>query len=198
MALSLSADLGRDRLVDVELAGEGLVLGEGIVHLVAGDVRGFAGLLDVHAELDDVEEELEEVLVLRVAALDGEGEERPAVLQGQPGRQGRPRPLARGDDVEGILPFFEDEALGPLAHAHAGLPGDDARDPAAARGHGDDPALLVGGLDRCRPGAEGRLDFRGFLRIEGGRLSPAPLEPAVEIAEIRIGLALRRGRGRRA
>ncbi len=83
MALSLSRTSAGTVSLRSSLPGNVLCVVEGIVHLVARDVGRLAGLLDVHAELDDVEEELEEVLVLRVAALDGEGEERPPVLQGQ-------------------------------------------------------------------------------------------------------------------
>jgi len=57
------------------------VVGEGIAHLVAGDVGGLGRLLHRHAELDDVEEELQQVLVLGVAALHREDEVRLAVLE---------------------------------------------------------------------------------------------------------------------
>jgi hypothetical protein len=63
------------------------VRSEGRAHLRAADVRRFRGLLRGHPELDDVEEELEQVLILRVAALHGEGEERSAVADRQRGRQ---------------------------------------------------------------------------------------------------------------
>src|SRR4030067_423825 len=53
-----------------------------------------------------------------------------------------------------------------------------------------DPAPLVGGLDGGRARAERFLDLRRLVRPEGPRLSPAPIEPAVEEALIRIGLAL--------
>src|SRR5436853_7583200 len=60
-----------------------LVVAERTAHLEAVDVRRFGRLLHVHAELDDVEEELQEVLILAVAALHGEAEEGLAVLQGE-------------------------------------------------------------------------------------------------------------------
>ena len=71
----LVADPGGHLLVQGELAGERLVVGEGVAHLVARDVGGLAGLLHVHPELHHVQEELQEVLVLGVRALHGEGEE---------------------------------------------------------------------------------------------------------------------------
>ena len=47
-----------------------------LVHLIAVDIRGFSRLLHAHPELDDVQEELEQILILRVAALHGERQER--------------------------------------------------------------------------------------------------------------------------
>ncbi len=49
----------------------GLVFTERTAHLVAGDVGCLARLLHGHAELDDVEEELQQVLVLGIATLNG-------------------------------------------------------------------------------------------------------------------------------
>src|SRR5262249_26325349 len=64
----LGAHPGRQLLVDQHLARPRVVRAERAAHLVAVDVGRLARLLDVHPELDDVEEELEQVLVLRVAA----------------------------------------------------------------------------------------------------------------------------------
>ena len=57
---------------------------ERALHLVTGDVGGFDGLLHVHAELDDVQEELHQVLVLTIAALNSKGQVRLAVLEPLP------------------------------------------------------------------------------------------------------------------
>ena len=67
---------------------------EGAAHLVAVDVRGLGRLLDRHPELDHVQEELQQVLVLGVAALDGEGQVRLAVLRRESRGQRDPRLLA--------------------------------------------------------------------------------------------------------
>src|SRR5205085_11393186 len=72
----LRAHPGRHRVGEEDAARPYLVLAEGAAHLEAVDVRGLGRLLHGHAELDHVEEELEEVLILAVAALDGEAEVR--------------------------------------------------------------------------------------------------------------------------
>ncbi len=65
--------------LESEAAGLDLVLAKRTAHLIAGEIGCLARLLNVEAELDHVEEELEEVLLLRVAALDGEAKERPSI-----------------------------------------------------------------------------------------------------------------------
>ena len=135
-------------------AGRGRVPAEGTPHLVAVDVRAFRCLLNVHAPLHHVQEELEEVLVLAVATLNGEGEEGLSVLQGQARRESGPGTFSRLHDVEGIVSRIGDEALGPLAQADAGPPGDDRGNPASAGGDGDHPSLLVRGLDGRGSGVE--------------------------------------------
>src|SRR5439155_4724513 len=62
---------GRHGLVEREPPGPRLVVPERAPHLVARDVRRLGRLLYVHPELDDVEKELQQVLILRVAALHG-------------------------------------------------------------------------------------------------------------------------------
>jgi hypothetical protein len=57
-ASKLVADPGGHGLVEGQLARRRLVGGERIAELVAREVRGFASLLDVHAELHHVQEEL--------------------------------------------------------------------------------------------------------------------------------------------
>ena len=53
---------------------------ERIAHLVTGDVGGLGRFLRSHAELDHVQEKLQQVLILGVAALYGEYKKRLAVL----------------------------------------------------------------------------------------------------------------------
>src|SRR5205085_3061466 len=107
--------------------GARLVVAERAAHLEAVDVRRFGRLLHVHAELDDVQEELQEVLILTVAALHGETEEGLAVLQGERRRERDARALARLYDVEGILSRVGHEALRSLAETHARVSRDDRR-----------------------------------------------------------------------
>ena len=104
-------------------------------HLVAGEVCGFASFLNGHAKLDDVEEELEKILILGVAALHRETEKRLSILQGQGRGERHPRSFAGGNHVEGVLRLIEHETLHPLAHAHAGSARQTNREPAAARRH---------------------------------------------------------------
>ena len=64
---------------------------------------GLGRLLRRHAELHDVQEELQQVLVLGVAALHRESEARLAVLQRERRRQRHARALARLEHVERAL-----------------------------------------------------------------------------------------------
>src|SRR5829696_2053872 len=100
-------------------------------HLVAVDVGRLRGLLRRHAELDDVEEELQKVLVLRVAALYREREEWQPVFQRQRGRERYPRVLPRGDHVERSILLPGDETLRPLAQSDTGPSRDHRRNPAS-------------------------------------------------------------------
>ncbi len=63
--------------------------------------RGVAGFLDVHAEIDDVGQNLDMALRLHVAAHQPEGQERLAVLQDEAGDDGLERAFARRIDVGG-------------------------------------------------------------------------------------------------
>ncbi len=76
--------------------------GERSPHLAAVDVRAFGRLLNIHVPLHHVQEELEEVLVLAVTALDREGQEGLPVLESQAGSEGGPRAFTRLHDVEGV------------------------------------------------------------------------------------------------
>ena len=49
-----------------QAAGFGLVVAEGAVHLIAGEIGSFYGLLNRHAELHDIKKELKQVLLLGV------------------------------------------------------------------------------------------------------------------------------------
>ncbi|MCG3120992.1 MAG: hypothetical protein ALAOOOJD_03920 [bacterium] len=79
---------------------------ERVAHLITRDVRRFAGFLHVHAELNHVQKELQEILILRIAALHGKSQQRFAIFERKARRQRRARPFARRDDVERILAFI--------------------------------------------------------------------------------------------
>ena len=167
MRRSSSRTQARHRFVQRDAPGLGLVFVERTAHLVAVEVRGLDRLLHGHAELDDVEEELQEVLVLPVAALDREAQIRPAVLEREARRERDARALAGLEHVERALGAVEHEALHALAHPDAGAAGDGRRNPSAARRHGDDPALLVRRLNRRRAGGEALVErsIAGAVRL---------------------------------
>src|SRR5947209_7463939 len=107
----------RHHVGEEDATGPRFVVAERAAHLEAVDVRGLGRLLHGHAELYDVEEELQEVLILTVAALHGEAEEGLSVLQGERRRERDARALARLDDVERILSRVCHEALCALAQS---------------------------------------------------------------------------------
>src|SRR5580658_4335631 len=72
----LLAHPGWGLAVEGEPPGERLMLAERVAHLVARDVGSLRRLLHRHAELDHVEEELQQVLILGIAALHGENQVR--------------------------------------------------------------------------------------------------------------------------
>ena len=170
------------------------MLAERIAHLVAGDVRRFDRLLHVHAELDHVQEELQQVLVLGVAALHRERKKRLPVLQREAGRQCHARPLPRDDHVERIVARVDDELLRALADADSRVTGDDRGNPAARRRHRDHPAGRVGGFDRGGAAPERfvkRGERRGVLRAALGRRHGA-WRPLPQERQIGIRAALER------
>ena len=123
--------------------------------LVGVDIRRFAGFLHIHAEVDHVDKELHEVLILRIATLHAEGDQRFAVLHSESGCEGDPRPFARFDDVEWVFCRVEDEALHALAHADAGIARDAGGYPASTGYDGYHPSFFVGrfhrsGAQECR------------------------------------------------
>src|SRR5690606_5580558 len=114
--------------------------------LVAVDVCCFGGLLHGHIKLRHVEEKLQQVLVLRVAALNGEGKVRFAFFQRHRWGQRHPRPLARGYYVERVDDGIEYKTLHTLAHADAGMPRNTGGEPAPTRCNGYHPAFRIGGF----------------------------------------------------
>ena len=136
-----------------------LVLTERTSHLIACDVGRLARLLHGHTELDDVEEELQQVLVLRIATLNGKTEEQLAILQRQRRRERDAWSFSRDKDVEWVLGFVENEALHALAHADSGVTRNACRKPATARRDGNRPTFVVSGLNGGRARAEVRLEL---------------------------------------
>src|SRR5688572_190981 len=150
----LVPDPRRRVLAQREPAGLGLVIAERVAHLIAGDVGRFDRLLHVHAELHDVQEELQQVLILRIAALHREREERLPVLQRETRRQRDTGALAGPNHVERIVGRVDDKLLRALTQADAGASRDHRGNPAARRRNGHHPARGVGGLDRGRAARE--------------------------------------------
>ena len=143
---------------------------ERTVDLVVHDIGCLSRLLDIHLELDKVQKELQKVLILRVATLNGKGKIGLAVLECHSGCEGGSRTLAGSHDVEWIPGLLQNEALHPLAHADTCTAGNAGRDPAAARSHRNYPAVLVGGLNRSRSGPKvlliaEQVRFCHFLRV---------------------------------
>jgi len=105
-----------------------------------------------HAELDNVEDDLQRGLILLVAAGDADREHRFAVAQHQRGRQGCARPLAGFDAVGMAAPGIENDQTcamrDPGCSAAAGLAGQSA----GRAGHHITPAI--------GDGADGRAAHR--------------------------------------
>src|SRR3954467_10040313 len=119
------------------------MIAERRAHLIAVDVGSFHGLLHRHAELDDVEKELQQILILRIASLHREREIGLAVLECHRGGQSDARTLARLDDVERSVAGVGDEALAALTQADPGMAGYHRRHPATTGRDTHYPALLV-------------------------------------------------------
>ncbi len=157
-------------------------------HLVAVEVRRFGRLLRRHPEFEHVQEELQQVLVLRVAALHREREPRLAVLHREARRQRDARPLAGFEHVERILGRVEHERLHALAEPDAGAAGDRRRDPAAARRHRDQPAFRVG---RDHAGGAALERFLELLEIGGSqrvRLAAGRVRATILLQQVEIGI----------
>ena len=118
--------------------------------------RRIAGFLQVHAEVDEVHDDLHVTLRLHAAAHDAERQPGLAVLGDEGGNDGVERPLARRVDVgvavlerEQLAAILQDEAaaVGRHARAHAAVVALDQRDHVAGRirhRHVDGVALIEG------------------------------------------------------
>ena len=147
-AFSSSMTAAGQRRLDFEHARLRAVVVERADRMQRVDARRLDRRLHVHAEVDDVQQHEQDLLVLAVAARRADREERLAVLQHDGRRQRGPRPLAAGEDVRARR--IEMERLHPVAHRHAGAPGDEraAEQPAGARRRGEEIARR-----RRRPGS---------------------------------------------
>src|ERR1043165_6038705 len=90
--------------VEQDLAGRVFVAPERAPHLERVEVRRLGRLLRRHPELYDVEKELQEILILAVAALHREDEPRQTVFQRQRRRQRDARMLPRLPAVDRVPP----------------------------------------------------------------------------------------------
>src|ERR1041385_4966620 len=118
----LAADPRRRHRIEQDLAGDDVVLPERAPNLVRVEVRRLRRLLRRHPELYDVEKELQEILILAVAALDRKDEAWGSVLERERRRQRDARMLSRLDDVERPLGRIGDERLHPLREPDAAVP----------------------------------------------------------------------------
>ena len=184
-AFSSSMTDGGQRRLHFEHARLRAVVVERADRMQRVDARRLDGRLHVHAEIDDVEQDEQDLLVLAVAARRADREERLAVLEDDRRRQRRPRPLAAGEHVRARR--IEVERLHPVAHRHAGRAGDEraAEQPARARRGREQVAVGVRDLERrrvarffrrvCRLKAEAALagDRRQLSAASGRRSSSA-------------------------
>src|SRR5206468_10622513 len=114
------------------------------------------------SKLHDVEEKLQEVLILTIAALHRENEVWEIVFQRESRRQRDARMLSRFDHVEWTLRAIENEALHALAQSDSAVTADDRPKPAAAGRHRNRPPFGIGCFDGCRAGIEATLRSREF------------------------------------
>ena len=114
------------------------------------DARRLDRRLDVHVEHDHVQQHVQDLLILAVAARRADREKRLAVLQHDRRRQRRARPLAAGEHVRADR--IEIEHLHPVRQRHAGVAGDEraAEQPAGARRRAEQIAVLVDDVDAGR------------------------------------------------
>ena len=142
-------DGGVDALVEGEAAELGGGHAEGADVMLGGVARAGDGLGWCHAEVDEVEEDLEGGLVLEVAAGDADGHDGFSVVEDHGGREGDARAFA-GFDLVGMS-FGDGGALEAGAEPDAGVAGEDAGPAAGGGGHdvsggvGDEAGGGVGG-----------------------------------------------------
>ena len=171
------------------------MVAERVTHLVAPDVRRLRRLLHVHAELDDIQEKLQQHLILNIASLYREGQKRRAILKCKTWCQSRARPLAGFHHVIRIVLGIKHETLHALTHANARPAGDGSRNPTARRRHRYDPAFGIRRLNGGRPSKELGIVFcRIRARDLPGWHHPGcgvrRVRPTLEIVEIRIAAFL--------
>jgi hypothetical protein len=167
----LAAHPRRRRVGEEDAAGDGLAIAEPLAHLERIDVRRLGGFLRRHPELDDVQEKLQEVLVLRVAAPAPRTRVRLAVLSASVGVSVTCGRLPGSITLYGFCAGSVSKLCRALAQADARLPSDLRRNPAAARRHRHHPPFLVRGLDRSRAElniswkCSSAADVRGFAAV---------------------------------
>src|SRR5690349_542878 len=144
------ADIRRRFFIQQDISRLGLAVfrSERQIKLIRVYIRSFNSLLDVHAELDDVQKELQQILILGISSLDAKRQVGKSVFECHRWRERYPRAFAGFDNVEGIEFRIRDKTLHALTHAHTRLACDACWYPAAAGNDGHDPAFLVSCLDR--------------------------------------------------
>src|SRR5207244_11034609 len=132
----LRSHVFRRRRRDEHVARTRLVFAKRRSHLIAVDVRRLDRLLYRHPELDDVEKELQEILVLAVAALHRERQERLTILERETRSERHAWLFARRDHVDRTFARIRLEALLALAQTDSRSSCDHCRLPAGTRRHG--------------------------------------------------------------
>ena len=181
------ADPGRHAIFDLEDAGKALVVVERAERMQRIDPRRLDRLLHVHPEHEQVEQDVQDLLILAVAAGRADGKKRLAALEHDRRRQRRPRPLPAGEHVGAER--IEIEHLHAIRQRNAGVAGDEcaAQQPSRTRRDAEQVSVLVDNGHACRITHDGGTlrplcvwDItRGWgsrVRIERKRIAGAMLE----------------------
>src|ERR1700686_5249493 len=123
--IELADHVGGNTRFDVEYAGEEPMIIERADVVLSVKARGFDSFLRIHAELDYVEQYLQQALILIVATRRAEHHERLAVFEHQGRGQCDARTFARRDDVRTAR--ISQRRLQTLAHQGASVSGNYCR-----------------------------------------------------------------------
>src|SRR5512143_573872 len=120
----------RDAPFDTHLARRELVIAEGVVEVARLEAGSLHGLLGRHAELQDVQQNLNQRLVLVIAAWCRHGEHQLAVARHDGGTQRHARTLAGSYLIR--MPGRQDKRFHAYRERNTGIVDDDGRNPGSA------------------------------------------------------------------